>query len=134
MIVAFDVGKSTGVCVERDGRYLCRTFHCETNLDLFRIRAFAMSMVYKYQALIILEDFRVGGGEYLNGDDLIPVQIIGAIRSGVDEDNVVMQTPAQAKFFYDDKKMEAYIGVWHNNHEKDALRHILFYQTKGGLI
>lgn len=64
--------------------------------------------------------------------DLIPVEYIGVARLWCIQTGtpLVLQTPSQAKKFFDDTKVKG-VGLWQPGqpHANDAIRHLLYFLT-----
>lgn len=66
--------------------------------------------------------------------DLTPVEVIGRIKEWAEQANVqvVMQSPAQVKHFFTDKRLaEADMYFVGEQHARDAARHYLYYMKFG---
>lgn len=134
-VVAFDPGKTTGFATGEIEKYttipsvlLVTSAQAQlTHTDLYE---FLTNYEPNY---IICErfDFRM---EARTGLELISRELIGVINlyTDIKKCTLVMQTPAQAKGFWTDKKLLAnHLYRRGNDHANDAMRHLMYWYKFG---
>lgn len=151
---SFNEGKGhTGIAVMHDDKWNeigVRDFHAkdyDTRYKYWRdIIEYVMlgKAVYGFETTVIIESFTIRTDGILMGKMPETIQLIGALVYELDKWGIpyVFQTPAQAKSRFKDEILPNYIpglkrfesgrysmnGKIINDHQRDALKHLLFYK------
>lgn len=129
--IAFDPGKTTGFATGEIENKLMLVQTAQAQLSHEDLYNFLNNYEPTY---IICErfDFRM---EARTGLELISRELIGIIELYVSQHEkctLVMQTPAQAKGFWTDKKLLAgHLYRKANDHANDAARHLMYWYKFG---
>ncbi len=125
-ILALDPGRTTGAAYFPDDG----DFHVEQ-----RQLSYSHKSLYNYLSLVNPDIIVCESFTYQRRDkvDLSPVEMIGVVKlycDLVEGTEYKEQSPAQAKKFWDDKKVRA-CGLWLPGHPHaiDAARHLLYFMT-----
>ena len=127
MIIGIDPGKTTGVaCVNANTLYCWYDDELiqEDLIEFMRVRA----QEAKPDHVFVIEEWR---NHSRWGDRCWAAEGIGIVKAlmpwGIDE--LVIQTPSQAKQAWPDKRLRKH-GYGITGHARDALRHALYYIEK----
>lgn len=129
--VAFDPGKTTGFATGEIAEIHMLVSSAQAQLSHTELFDFLTKYEPDY---IICErfDFRM---EARTGLELISRELIGVINLYTDQNErctLVMQTPAQAKGFWTDKKLLAnHLYRRGHDHANDAMRHLMYWYKFG---
>lgn len=132
-VLAVDPGKMTGWADWKgpDGLAAGQMPH-------FEFLRFAEQLIAgQHVSAVVCEDFIITMGTLKKSRETWSLEQIGCIRYWCDKHRVplVMQTPAQAKAFSTDDKVQA-LGWWQPGleHANDALRHLVLHLVRNRLI
>lgn len=131
-IIAFDPGETTGICVIKSG--ITCTFSLDFNAFLNKTSNFYFNDCIDKNEItkIICESWRLypNMAKTMIHSEFLPVQIIGMIKviSYNGATPIKFQTASAAKKMMTNDKIKQYgFGLPKIEHEKDALRHALYY-------
>lgn len=145
--LAVDPGKMSGIAaisytkgddapeLIASGEYAMRAYHKPI------VEAIVTCNYTKTPITVVCERFTINAQTVKNSQAPFSLEQIGILKhlmlvNGLDPDDIVFQSPSDAKRMFDNKALKK-LGIWHtagDGHALDAIRHGLLAITKAGWI
>lgn len=146
LVISVDPGKATGLAVfsyEKDAEPdMLETFEAQFDTYAPWIRKwvnYAVENKETYALTVVCERFTINAQTVKNSQAPFSLEEIGVLKQimldySLNPDDIVFQSPADAKAMWDNPKLKK-VGLWHKGgegHALDAIRHGALYMIKLG--